>query len=127
MDETIEIPAESSLRGWSYKGALEAGLELKSYSWEDVPTGTWLARLDFKVWSNKTSAGSLGCYFTSLADGRQYLLSAFRPYRSTARIYTPTDGSIDFSSRGLDGQIFLLETGKGANGKTKWLSAKLNE
>lgn len=49
------------------------------------------------------------------------------PYRSTARIYTPTDGSIDFSSRGLDGQIFLLEIGKGANGKTKWLSAKLNE
>nr|WP_256347570.1 hypothetical protein [Pseudomonas gingeri] len=106
---------------------MEAGFELKSYSWENVPIGTWLARLDFKVWSNKTSAGCLGCYFTSLADGRQYLLSAFRPYRSTARIYTPTDGSIDFSSRGLDGQIFLLEIGKGANGKTKWLSAKLNE
>lgn len=127
MEETFETPAERSLRGWSYKGALEAGLELKSYSWEDVPTGTWLARLDFKVWSNKTAAGSLGCYFTSLADGRRYLLSAFRPYRSTARTYTPTDGSIDFSSRGLDGQIFLLEIGKGVNGKTKWLSAKLDE
>lgn len=78
MEKTFETPAESSLRGWSYKGALDAGLELKSYAWEDVPTGTWLARLDFKVWSNKTSAGSLGCYFTSLADGRRYLLSAFR-------------------------------------------------
>lgn len=127
MGDTFEITAESSLRGWSYKGALEAGLKLKSYSWEDVPTGTSLARLDFKVWSDKTSAGSLGCYFTSLADGRRYLLSAFRPYRSTARIYTPIDGSIDFSARELDGQIFWLEIGKGANGKTKWISAKLNE
>ena len=127
MDETYEISGGSSLRAWSHKGALEAGFELKSYSWKDVPTGTWLARLDFKVLSNKTSAGSLGCYFTSLVDGRQYLLSAFRPYRSTARIYTPTDGSIDFSSRGLDGQIFLLEIGKGAKGQPKWLSAKLKE
>lgn len=34
MEETFETPAERSLRGWSYKGAQEAGLELKSYSWD---------------------------------------------------------------------------------------------
>ncbi|WP_339496097.1 MULTISPECIES: hypothetical protein [Pseudomonas] len=118
MEDTREIQTEDTRRAWSYNGALDEGFEPKSYSWEDVPAGTWLARLDFKVWSNKTSAGSLGCYFTSLADGRKYLLSAFRPYRSTSRAYTPSDGAIDFSARGLDGQIFLLEIGKGAKGKT---------
>lgn len=127
VDEPFEKPTEDMRRAWSYKGALDAGFEPKTYSWEDVPIGTWQARLDFKVWSNKTSSGCLGCYFTSLVDGQQYLLSAFRPYRSTSRRYSPTDDSIDFSERGLDGQIFLLEIAKGKNGKIKWLSAKLNE
>ncbi|WP_192552558.1 hypothetical protein [Pseudomonas sp. IzPS59] len=127
MEATLEAQTDDKRRAWSYNGAIEAGLDPKSYSWADVPTGTWLARLDFKIWSNKTSAGCLGCYFTSLADGRQYQLSAFRPYRSTSRCYSPTDDGIDFSRPGLDGQIFQLEVGKAANGKIKWLSAKFEK
>lgn len=127
MEEPIEASAEDTRRAWSHNGAVEAGFEPQSYSWADVPTGTWVARLDFKIWSNKTAAGCLGCYFTSLADGRRYQLSAFRPYRSTSRRYSPTDDGIDFSQPGLDGQIFLLEVGKSANGKVKWLSAEFDE
>lgn len=124
MEEAVESTTVDMRRAWSYKGAIDAGFEPQSYSWKDVPTGTWVARLDFKAWSNMTAAGCLGCYFTSLADGRRYQLSAFRPKRSTSRRYSPTDDGIDFSQPGLDGQIFLLEVGRSANGRTKWLSAE---
>lgn len=126
MEEMVEPKAANTRRAWSYKGAVDAGFEPQSYSWKDVPTGTWAARLDFKAWSDKTSTGCLGCYFTSLIDGCRYQLSAFRPHRSTARRYSPADDGIDFSQPGLDGQTFLLEVGKTANGKTKWLSAEFD-
>ncbi|WP_339540127.1 hypothetical protein [Pseudomonas sp. RA_5y_Pfl1_P24] len=127
MEGTVETQAEDRRRAWSYNGAVEAGFEPQSYSWKDLPVGVLVARLDFKIWSNKTAAGCLGCYFTSLVDGRRYQLSAFRPYRSTSRRYSPTDEGIDFSQPGLDGQTFLLEVGKSANGKIKWLSAEFQE
>jgi hypothetical protein len=68
----VEQQTENTRRAWSYNGAVDAGFEPQSYSWEDVPTGTWVARLDFKVWSNKTAARCLGCYFTSLVDGCRF-------------------------------------------------------
>ncbi|BCJ04414.1 hypothetical protein PRtIB026_A05480 [Pseudomonas sp. RtIB026] len=124
MEETIKSTAADSRRAWSYNGAVDAGFEPNSYSWKDVPTGTWTAQLDFKVWADKPAAGCLGCYFTSLANGRRYLLSAYRPHRSASRRYSPADDGIDFSQPELDGLTFLLEVGTSATGKTKWLSAE---
>jgi hypothetical protein len=122
MDET-----EDTRRAWSYNAAVEAGLEPQSYGWTDIPEGTWAARLDFKAWSNKTAAGHLVCFFTTLVDGRRYRLSAFRPSQSSERRYTPKDGGIDFSSPGLDKQIFLVTVGRTAKGSATWLAAEFDE
>ncbi|MHB2250566.1 hypothetical protein ACX64O_27385 [Pseudomonas fitomaticsae] len=118
---------EVNRRALSYNAAVEAGLKLSSYEYENVPEGVWAARLDFKVWSNQTAAGNLRCYFTSLADNCRYLLSAFRSKQSGSRRYSPKDDGIDFSQPGLDGQTFLLEVGRNAKGNVSWIGAKLNE
>ncbi|WP_426154176.1 hypothetical protein [Pseudomonas sp. DC3000-4b1] len=118
---------EDSRRALSYKAAVEAGLELQSYAWADVPEGKWDARLDFKVWSNNTAAGHLVCYFTSLNDGNRYRLSAFRASKPVDRCYTPKDGIIDFSSQGLNGQKFSLTVGRTAKSQVSWLAAELAE
>ena len=47
MEVTVEQQTEDTRRAWSYNGAVDAGFEPQSYSWKDVPTGTWVARLDF--------------------------------------------------------------------------------
>lgn len=117
MEEKI-----NALRAWSYNAAVKAGLDLQSYAWSDIPVGTWTARLDFKVWSNKTSTGHLVCYFTSLVDERRYRLSAFRP-SSGSRRYTPKDGSVDFSTLEPDGKTFLISVGKTSKGGATWLAA----
>ncbi|AZR29183.1 hypothetical protein NX80_023020 (plasmid) [Xanthomonas vasicola pv. arecae] len=119
--------AEDTRRAWSYNAAVEAGLDPQSYAWNDIPEGTWAARLDFKVWSNKTAAGHLVCCFTSLVDGRRYRLSAFRPNQTAGRCYTPKDGGIDFSRPGLDGQTFQVTVGRTTKGSATWLAAEFNE
>lgn len=119
MEET-----EDTRRAWSYAAAVDAGLDLQSYVWSDIPEGTWAARLDFKVWSNKTAAGHLVCYFTALADGRRYRLSAFRSNQPSDRRYTPKDGSVDFSRPGLDGQTFQVTIGRSSKGSVAWLAAE---
>ena len=118
---------ENSRRALSYNAAVESGLEPGSYKSKDVPEGVWVARLDFKVWSNQPAAGNLRCYFTSLADNCRYLLSAFRPKQPGSRRYSPKDDGIDFSQPGLDGQTFLLEVGRNGKGNVSWISAKLND
>lgn len=119
--------AEDTRRAWSYNAAVEAGLDPQSYAWTDIPEGTWAARLDFKVWSNKTAAGHLVCYFTALADGRRYRLSAFRSKQPSDRRYTPKDGGVDFSRSGLDGQTFQVTVGRTTKGSATWLAAEFDE
>ncbi|MCK9747109.1 hypothetical protein LT699_10935 [Pseudomonas syringae pv. syringae] len=114
-------------RALSYNAAVEAGLEPRSYEYKNVPEGVWAARLDFKVWSDRTAAGHLRCYFTSLADNCRYLLSAFRPKQPGSRRYSPDDDGIDFSQQGLNGQIFLLEVGRNSKGNVSWIGAEFDE
>ncbi|MEB0223607.1 hypothetical protein [Pseudomonas sp. 10S4] len=119
--------AKDTRRAWSYNAAVEAGLEPRSYAYTDIPEGTWAARLDFKVWSNKTAGGHLVCYFTSLVDDCRYRLSVFRPRQPAGRFYTPKDGGIDFSQPGLDGQTFLVDVGRTAKGDVSWLGAEFDK
>jgi hypothetical protein len=118
---------DDSRRALSYSAAVEAGLEPRSYEYKNVPEGVWAARLDFKVWSDRTAAGHLRCYFTSLADNCRYLLSAFRPKEPGSRRYSPDDDGIDFSQHGLSGQIFLLDVGRNAKGNVSWIGAEFDE
>lgn len=115
---------EGTRRAWSYKGAVQKGLDVESYNWRDVPQGTWKARLDFKTWSNNTVALHLKCYFTSSVDGRRYQLSAYPSKQLVGRCYAPRDEGIDFSQRDLDGHIFLVTIGRTAAGKVSWLAAE---
>lgn len=81
-----------------------------------------IARLDFKVWSNKTSARYLGCLMVAdISSPRSVRIGLLHDATP------PIDYGIDFSRSGLDGQIFSLEVGKSANGKIKWLSTEFDE
>lgn len=51
--------AEEVKRGLTYDMALREGFEPKEYDWKNIPEGTWQARLDFKIWSNKSTAAIL--------------------------------------------------------------------
>lgn len=117
---------EDVRRALSYNAAREAGLDPGSYEYESVPEGVWAAQLDFKIWSNKSAAGHLRCYFTSLADNCRYQLSAFRPKLPGSRRYSPKDDGIDFSLPGLNGQTFLLEIGRNAKGNVSWIGAEFD-
>lgn len=52
----------------SRAGAAEAGLDVSGYEGDAVPEGSWVGRLDFKVWT-RTGVG-VSCYFTREAEPR---------------------------------------------------------
>lgn len=58
--------------------ALEAGYEPKNYSFykEDVPTGNYLAKLDFMLWSKTFMA--INCFFTIKDSGKKISLSVYK-------------------------------------------------
>ena len=105
------------MRAYSFRGALDAGLEPRDYQ-EEPPVGIFKAHLDFKIWGNKPI---LRCFFTDEA-GRKFSLFAANP-RDGSRRYTPKDGLIDISAPGTDGKCYELTTGLNSKGKTTWLSA----
>jgi|GEM_PF-1515676 hypothetical protein len=106
-------------RGWSYAGAVDAGLEPRLYDWKTVPEGPWAGTLDFRYWADNGGPGTLVCCFTS-TDGGKYRLSAFR--QKDGR-YTPKDNVIDFGESGIDGTRYTVRTGKNRNGNLAWLEA----
>jgi hypothetical protein len=119
---TESDPEPASLRALAYDDAVDAGLEPRSYAWQDVPLGKWAGRLDFKTWANPTAQGHMVCYFTAASDGRRYRLSAFRSGASYR--YTPKDGGIDFSEPGLDGRVFLLTVEGVRKMGAAWIAAE---
>jgi len=108
-------------RAFSYDKAIAAGLEPRDYDWQHPPEGSWIGRLDFKVWGQ---AANLVCYFTEISTGRKFRLSAFRPKTRTGSRYAPRDGAIDFSAEGIDGQAYRLQTGLNPKGNPAWFSAE---
>ncbi len=101
--------AQEAKRGLTYDMALREGFEPKEYDWKNITEKTWRVRLDFKIWSSKSMAGHLVCYVKSLDSSKRYRLSAFRQGNGTT-LYTPKDGGVDFSEKGLEGHIFLVTT-----------------
>lgn len=97
--------AEEAKRGLTYDMALREGFEPKEYDWKNIPEGTWQARLDFKIWSSKSTASHLVCYMTSLDNSHRYRLSAFRQGDGTTRYTLKTAGSI-FQKKALKGISF---------------------
>jgi hypothetical protein len=105
------------MRAYSFRAALNDGLEPRAYQ-DELPVGTFKARLDFKIWA-KTPV--LRCFFTD-ADGRRFTLIACHP-KDGSRRYTPKDGVLDISVPEAAGKWYALTTCLNSKGNTAWLTA----
>jgi len=81
------------------------------------PVGEWKGKLIVKAWGKSVN---VICFFEDIDSGEKYWLSAFR----TQGGYTPQDKKIDFSEAGIDGRVYLLETGLNSKGRPAWLRAE---
>ena len=110
------------MRGYSFRQAIDAGCEPRSYD-SPVPEGECLARLDFKMWGKQ---GALRCFFTELETGAKFSLPAFRFHRGQdIGQYSPRDMDVDFSEPGIEGSIYELAIGRGPRGGLAWDEATL--
>ena len=108
-------------RGYSFRGAIEYGLEPREYRsmLHEEPMEVE-ALLDFKIWGKSPC---LTCYFRNIRTGEKFCLTAFDNNRSTR--YTPRDNEIDFSEQGIEHGLYLLRTVKTKKGTSAWATAKL--
>lgn len=83
------------------------------------PIGTWTGKLIAKCWGNGLN---IICFFEDVTTGKKYQLSAFRHEEN---VYRTKDDGIDFAEKGIEGQIYLIETKLSSKGKPVWLSASL--
>lgn len=93
--------------------ALEAGYEPKNYSFykEDVPTGDYLAKLDFMLWSKTFMA--INCFFTIKDSGKKVSLSVYKK-SGEDDLYLAGETEIRFVPFGA---IMQLIVGSNQNGK----------
>jgi len=63
---------------YSFNQALENKCEPREYPFqkEFLPTGTFIATLDFKIWSKKEIA--VNCYFSQKESGKKFLVVVYR-------------------------------------------------
>jgi len=82
----------SNILSWAQ--AIEQGFEPRNYSYkkEDIPTGTYKANLDFKIWAKADSG--ITCYFTVAETNQKIILTVYRD-RTTKEYLL---GNIDFRS-----------------------------
>ena len=108
-------------RGYSFRGAIEYGLEPREYRsmLHEEPMEVE-ALLDFKIWGKSPC---LTCYFRNIRTGEKFCLTAFDNNRSTR--YTPRDNEIDFSEQGIEHGLYLVRTVKTKKGTAAWATAKL--
>lgn len=104
-------------RAMTPKRARELGL-LTEFDYMP-PIGSLTAKLLAKCWGNGMN---IICFFEDVATKKKFQLSA---WRHEENIYRPKDNGIDFSQKGMEGQIFIIETGLSSKGKPVWLSASL--
>jgi hypothetical protein len=121
---------EAAALGTSAKGALRAaeavalGFDPNSYERFQLPRGTWVGRLDFKIFGQSRN---LLCYFTDVATGRRYVLSAWIRIELRSRMYCARDGVIDFSQPATEGLVYDLETNRTRAGGPAWNKAQLKK
>lgn len=120
--ESVCHPLSSrSHRGFSFRAAIDAGLEPRSYKsmLHEKPMQAE-AILDFKIWGRRPS---LTCYFRDIRTGAKFCLSAF-DNKHDGR-YTPRDNNIDFSECGIEHGLYLVATVETKKGGSAWSSASL--
>lgn len=109
------------IRAYSFRAAINDGLEPRDYKYDDIPTGEYCGILDFKIWAKK--GPGLHCYFT-LDNGNKIKVTAFKNRGSDSNAYTARDGFFDLSQKGLEGTRFTLNIGVNSKGRTAFLSAQ---
>jgi len=102
-------------RAMTPKRARELGY-LTEYAYMP-PIGQWTGKLIAKCWGNGVN---IICFFEHVDTGNKYQLSA---WRHKENIYRPKDDGINFSQKGMEKQIFLIETQLNSKGKPVWISA----
>jgi hypothetical protein len=83
------------------------------------PAGEWIGKLNAKSWGKSMS---VICYFEDVSTGALHRLTAFRS-RNNPSIYTPRDGNVDFSEAGIEGRIYILNSGLSSKETPCWHSA----
>lgn len=69
-----------------------------------VPTGQFVAKLDFKIWAKKTMG--ICCYFTDQRSGRKFQLTVYR--RKSDERYMLDGSEIDFATCEIDTCYHIL-------------------
>lgn len=113
-----------TIRALTFKQIREMSIDLRVYAWDPLPDGTWVGRLDHKLWGS-APAGLLNCFFTCQEAGRQFKLSAFalRGVPDKHNWYSPRSQRIDVSHEPLH-RLYRLTTGVGPRGKPAWFDAE---
>ena len=106
------------MRAYSYKDAVELGLELEKYLFAKEEM-TVEAILHFKVWGKKRN---VQCFFQDIRTGALFILSAFS---GSNQQYTPRDKGIDFSEPDIENSLYRISTASNSKGRIVWESAIL--
>ncbi len=106
----------------SWKQALEADHTPNEYSFRatDIPEGSYLATLDFKIWAKKANAVS--CYFTKANSGEKMLLTVYRDFKNEEYFLGNTDFRICPT-----GTVYNIEVTHNSKGNPNLISAVTNK
>ena len=107
-------------KAYRFKDAAQDGLNPQKYRSSDIAPGEYIGKLVFKVWGRKSA---IQCFFV-LENDEFLRLTAFRPYATPWRGYTPRDGRVDFSRPGVEGTRYRITTGLTERGGVCFLSAR---
>ncbi len=106
-------------KAYQFKDAAQDGLNPQKYKSSEIAPGEYIGKLVFKVWGKKSV---IQCFFV-LENNEFIRLTAFRPYATPWRGYTPRDGKVDFSEAGIEGTRYKITTGLTERGIVSFLSA----
>ncbi|RFS26772.1 hypothetical protein DVR12_03020 [Chitinophaga silvatica] len=108
----------------TYVTAVNAGKEPKAYAFDvhQIPTGEVISRLDFKVWTKKSSG--VTCFFCEPDTGRKFRVTVFKDKHSEE--YKLYKGELDFRECPV-GKLYRLRIEKNSNGNMSLKEAHLIE
>lgn len=86
----------------------------------ELPEGEWEGRLLAK---SQGRSNNIICFFEDINTGSRYRISAFKSKRDDS--YSAKDYAVNFAENNIEGNVYLLKTGKNSVGNPAWLSARL--